>query len=344
MRAVRLRSPGDALRVDQVPTPAPTGSEVLVRVGGAGVCHTDLHIVDGTQTRVELPVTLGHEVAGWIDSAGPGADAALRRLRLAPGDAVVVSGGWGCGECRECRAGAEQRCPSSRAPGFQVDGGYAEAMLVPDARHLVAIGSLDPERAAPLADAALTPFRAIRRAEPWLKAGSRVLLIGCGALGQFALQLLRIVPAEGAELLLGVRELNPRRLERATELGADIALLDGDAQMARDALGGPADVVLDFVGATATLALAADVLAPGGLVLLVGEAGGTMQFGFASPPVEAWLTTAAWGTAGELREVVRLARRGRLRWEVETMPLDEAAAAHARLRTGDVEGRLVLVP
>lgn len=344
MRAVRLHSPGDSLRVEEVAKPEPAGSEVLIRVGGAGVCHTDLHIVDGTQTRVALPVTLGHEVAGWIESAGPAAEVALRRLRLAPGDAVVVSGGWGCGDCRECRADAEQRCPDSRAPGFQLDGGYAEAMLVPHPRHLVAIGTLDPARAAPLADAGLTPFRAVRRAEPWLKAGSRVLLIGCGALGQFALQLLRLLPQNGGELLVGVRELNPRRLERATELGADIALLDGDAQMTREALGGPADVVLDFVGAEPTLALAAEVVAPDGLVLLVGEAGGTIPFGFASPPVEAWLTTAAWGSARELREVVRLARRGRLRWDVETVPLVEAAAAHQRLRTGDVEGRLVLVP
>ncbi len=344
MRAVRLRSPGEALRVEEVAKPEPTGSEILVRVGGAGVCHTDLHIVDGTQTRVELPLTLGHEVAGWIESAGPTAEPALRRLRLAPGDAVVVSGGWGCGECRECGAGAEQRCESSRAPGFQVDGGYADAMLVPHARHLVGIGGIEPVRAAPLADAGLTPFRAVRRAEPWLKGGSRVLLIGCGALGQFALQLLRILPRDGAELLVGVRELRPRRLERASELGADVALLDGDAEMTRDALGGRADVVLDFVGADTTLALAAEVVAPGGLVLLVGEAGGTIPFGFESPPVEAWLTTSAWGTGSELRDVVRLAAGGRLRWDVETMPLEQAAAAHARLRSGDVEGRLVLVP
>ena len=344
MRAVRLRSAGDALQVEEVTKPDPTGTEVLIRVGGAGVCHTDLHIVDGTQSRVELPVTLGHEVAGWIEAAGPGAEPALRPLRLALDDAVVVSGGWGCGECRECRAGAEQRCPTSRAPGFQLDGGYAEAMLVPHPRHLVAIGTLDPARAAPLADAGLTPFRAVRRAEPWLKGGSRVLLIGCGALGQFALQLLRILPPDGADLLVGVRELHPRRLERATQLGADIALLDGDAEMAREALAGAADVVLDFVGADATLELAADVVAPDGLVLLVGEGGGTIPFGFASPPVEAWLTTTAWGTANELREVVRLARRGSLHWDVETMPLEEAGAAHARLRSGDVEGRLVLVP
>lgn len=344
MLAVRLHGPGEQLRVEEVPTPEPEATEVRIRVAGTGVCHTDLHIVDGTQPRVALPVTLGHEVAGWIDAAAPGAEPHLRRRHLALGDAVVVHGGWGCGECRECQSGAEQRCTDSRAPGFQVDGGYAEAMLVPHPRHLVPLRRIDPVRAAPLADAGVTPYRAVRRAEPWLAPGARVLLIGCGALGQFALQFLRLVPPGGEDLRVGVRELDPRRLDRASELGADVALLDGDALMAREALGGPADVVLDFVGADATLALAAAVVAPGGVVVLVGEAGGSLPFGFDGPPVESWLTTVAWGSASDLREVVRLAGRGRLRWNVEAVPLRDAAAAHARLRAGDVDGRLVLVP
>ncbi|MGZ8475139.1 MAG: alcohol dehydrogenase catalytic domain-containing protein [Candidatus Limnocylindria bacterium] len=344
MRAVRLHAPGDPLRVERVPTPRPHGTEVRIRVAGAGVCHTDLHVVDGTQSRVELPVTLGHEVAGWIDAAASDAEQLLRRQHLAIGDAVVVSGGWGCGECRECRAGAEQRCATSRAPGFQVDGGYAESMLVPHPRHLVPLRGLDPVRAAPLADAGVTPYRAVRRAEPWLTPGARVLLIGCGALGQFALQFLRLLPAAGQDLHIGVRELDPRRLERASELGADVGMLDGDAEMAREALGGPADVILDFVGADSTLALGSEVVAPGGLVMLIGEAGGSMRFGFDGPPVESWLTTVAWGSAAELREVVRLATRGRLKWNVETLPLRDVASAHARLRAGDVDGRLVLVP
>ena len=344
MRAVRLHAPGDPLRIERVPTPRPDGTEVRIRVAGAGVCHTDLHIVDGTQSRVELPVTLGHEVAGWIDAAAPDAEQYLRRQHLAIGEAVVVSGGWGCGECRECRSGAEQRCAASRAPGFQVDGGYAESMLVPHPRHLVPLRGLEPVRAAPLADAGVTPYRAVRRAEPWLTPGARVFLIGCGALGQFALQFLRLVPAAGQDLHIGVRELDPRRLERASGLGADVGVLDGDAEMAREALGGPADVILDFVGADSTLKLAAEVVAPGGLVMLIGEAGGSMQFGFAGPPVESWLTTVAWGSAADLREVVRLATRGRLKWNVETLPLRDAASAHARLRAADVDGRRVLVP
>ncbi|HEU4864233.1 MAG TPA: alcohol dehydrogenase catalytic domain-containing protein [Candidatus Limnocylindria bacterium] len=344
MLAARLHAPGEALRLVDVPRPEPSGSQVLVRVAGCGVCHTDLHIADGTQTRVELPLTLGHEVAGHIEAVGPSAAGALRRARLAVGDAVLVFGGWGCGSCRECVAGSEQRCERSRAPGFQVDGGYAEALLVPDPRHLVPLGSLDPVRAAPLADAGVTPYRAVRRAEPWLSDGARVLLIGCGALGQFALQYLRLIAPGGPSLAVAVRELDPGRLERASSLGADIGLLDGDGTMARDALGGPADVVFDFVGNDQTLRLGADVVAPDGLVMLIGEAGGHLSFGFDRPPVESWVTTVAWGSHAELSDVVRLARRGRIHWNVEPMPLRQVAEAHARLRRGDVDGRLVLVP
>ena len=344
MRAVRLHAPGEPLRIEDVSTPEPTGTEVRIRVAACGVCHTDLHIIDGTQSRVELPITLGHEVAGWIDAVGPDAEALLRRHRLQAGSPVLVFGGWGCGECRDCTAGEEQRCAFSRAPGFQVDGGYAEFMLVPHPRHLVRLRRLDPVRAAPLADAGVTSYRAVRRAEPWLTAGARVLLIGCGALGQFALQYLRLVPSAGRDLFVAVRELSPTRLERATDLGADLALLDGDPEMTLEALGAPADVVLDFVGTDATLAHASAVVAPGGLVVLIGEAGGSFSFGFDSPPVESWLTTVAWGSLDDLREVVRLAERGRLRWDVESLPLADAGTAHARLRDADAAGRLVLVP
>ena len=339
MRALRLHAIGEALRADDVPMPEPTGQEVRIRVAGCGVCHTDLHVIDGTQTRVELPITLGHEVAGWVDAMGPAAEDIV-----GIGDAVVVHGGWGCGECRECRAGAEQRCERSVAPGFQADGGYAEAMLVPHPRHLVPLADLDPVRAAPLADAGVTPYRAVRRAERWLVPGARVLLIGCGALGQFALQYLRLVPDAGRDLIVGVSELSAERLARAAGLGADIGLLGGEPDGWIEALGGRPGVVLDFVGTDATLALAASTVAPDGLVVLIGEAGGSLAFGFDRIPIESWLTTVAWGSHDDLRRVVGLARGGQLEWDVEAMPMAEAAAAHALLRAGKVTGRLVLVP
>lgn len=343
MRAARLDAPGGPLAVVEVPLPEPTGTEVRIRVAGCGVCRTDLHIVDGTQSRVELPRTLGHEVAGWIDSAGPEAETLLKTARLKLGEAVVVSGGWGCGACRECLAGAEQRCHQSLAPGFQRDGGYAEHMIVPHLRHLVPLGNLDPVAAAPLADAGVTAFRAVHRATPWLTASPRVLLIGCGGVGGFALEFLRLRRG-GRDARLVVAETNQARLARALQRGADAALLSTDAVAVHGELGGPADVVLDVVGTDATLSLAADVLAPGGAVILVGEGGGRLEVGMERPAIESWFTTVAWGSRDDLREVVRLARVGRLQWDVERTPLAQAAVAHERLRRGEVSGRLVLVP
>jgi propanol-preferring alcohol dehydrogenase len=251
-----------------------------------------------------------------------------------------VFGGWGCGTCTDCRRGEEQRCERSRAPGFQVDGGYAEYLLVPHPRHLVALGKLDPIDAAPLADAGVTSFRAVRRAAPWLAEGSRTLLIGLGGVGQFALQFLRRLP----EVFIGVREIDPDKVQAAADLGADVAFLQGEEDLIFTGLGGPADVVFDFVGSSETLALAARFVARGGLVSLVGEAGGELNFSFEALPPEASLTTTSWGSVDDLRDVVQLARRHSLRWTVDQMPLREAAAAHDRLAAGKVPGRLVLVP
>jgi len=303
---------------------------VRLRVAGCGVCHTDLHIARGEMTRVALPVTLGHEVSGWIDAWGPDAGADLEASGLRMGDPVLVFGGWGCGECRECRSGNDQRCATGRSPGFQVDGGYAEAMLVPEARHLVPLGALEPVRAAPLADAGLTPYRAVRRAAPWLRPGCRVLIIGFGGLGQFALQYLRRQPG----LRVAVRDRDPDKMALAAHLGAEAAA-ETDGQQ---------DVIFDFVGSDETLAGTLFRLAPDGLLMIVGEGGGEVRFGFDASGVESWAATSAWGSMEELREVVALAADQALTWEVELMPLADAAIAHQRLAAGGVRGRIVLVP
>jgi propanol-preferring alcohol dehydrogenase len=343
MLAVRLHAPGEPLRVEEVPLPEPRGTEVRMRVAGCGVCRTDLHVVDGIQRRVTLPRILGHEIGGWIDAAGPDAGPGLAAAGLREGDAVVVYGGWGCGQCRECRRGAMQRCADSIAPGFQADGGYAEAMLVPDAGTLEPIGALDPAHAAPLADAGMTALRAVTRLDRWLTEGARVAVIGAGGVGQFAIQALRL-GTSGASLRIVVADPEPHRRQRAGALGADATLPEAvpDAMLA--ALDGPADVALDFVGSDDTLAQATGAVAPGGAVAIVGEAGGSVRFGIEEAPLESWLTTVAWGSRDDLRSVVRLAIDGRLEWTTERAPLREANRAHERVRSGMVDGRVVLVP
>ena len=339
MLAVRLHAPGRELQLDQVPLPEPQGKQVRIRVAGCGVCHTDLHITRGEVSRVSLPLTLGHEVSGWVDAWGPEAAPDLEAAGLNAGDPVLVFGGWGCGECPACRSGDEQRCREGRSPGFQVDGGYAEAMVVPEARYLLPLGALDPIRAAPLADAGLTPYRAVRRAAAWLQPGARVCIVGFGGLGQFALQYLRSYP----DLRVSILDVNPDKVALAAVLGADEAAVP---QLAETMPGGTpeADVIFDFVGTDATLTAAARQLATGGLLMVVGESGGTVAFGFDALAVESWMTTTAWGSIDELRNVIKLAAAGAVAWDVEVMPLADASVAHARLARGQVQGRIVVVP
>ena len=247
----------------------------------------------------------------------------MRRLGLGIGDAVLVHGGWGCGDCRECAAGEEQRCPSGRSPGFQADGGYAEldAGAAPAAPR--GVRRPGPGRGGAAGRCRGSPRTARSGGRAVAGAGARVLVIGCGELGQFALQYLRLAPA-GATSSSRSRELAPAELERATELGADVGAPrpDDDADD-REALGGHADVVLDFVGTDETLALAAAGRA--GRPRRAGRRGRRAPRGWLRrPAVEAWVTTVAWGSMDDLREVVRLAEEGRLRWDVEAMDLEDA--------------------
>ena len=186
---VEWRQPPELREVD-VPEPGP--GEVLIKVGGAGACHSDLHVMEWPAGFLpyELPFTLGHENAGWVEAVGPG----VKRLDV--GEAVAVYGPWGCGRCRPCRMTLETLCEHAsefRAAGGGLgrDGGMAEYMLVPDARLLVPLGDLDPRDAAPLSDAALTPYHAIKLALAKLVPGSSAVVIGVGGLGHMAVQLLR---------------------------------------------------------------------------------------------------------------------------------------------------------
>lgn len=317
MKAAILRSFGAALDIGDMPIPARAGQEILVQVRGAGVCHSDLHIAQGRYPDLQLPLVLGHEIAGYADGLGP----------------VLVYTGWGCGTCRPCLAGQEQLCARVREPGWTADGGYAEAVLVPSPRYLLPLEGLDPVRAAPLADAGLTPYRAIRRALPWLTAGATAAIIGIGALGQFAIQYVRLLSK--AQIVAVDASATKRAL--ALTLGAGEAA--GSLHDFREL-----DVVLDLVGTDETLAAAVSAVRRGGIVVLVGEAGGSVRFGVEHVPYECTLTSSVSGSRHELSEVLELARTGRIRWNVEPLPLRLVNAAHDRLQDGDTVGRIVLVP
>ena len=340
MRAYRLIAPSTVALVD-VPKPEPGPGEALIRVGGAGVCHSDLHVIDAPDALgIRTPFTLGHETAGWIEALGPGTDGFDR------GAAVAVYGIVGCGVCSACLAGRDNEC--RRVPpggiGLGRDGGMAEHVVVP-ARQLVPIGDLDPVQAAPLTDAGLTPYHAIEVTRRGLRPGATCVVIGVGGLGHMAVQILAATTAVRI-IAVDVRE---DALRLALTVGAEHAIPSNadTAAAIREIVGPPpggADVVLDFVGAQATVDIAGAVVTAGGDVAIVGLAGGALPVGYGTIAMEARVSVPFWGTRAELAEVVALARAGRIRAHVERFALADVERAYASLRRAELEGRAVVVP
>jgi len=338
MRAARFHEPRKAIRVEEVPVPEPGEHGAVVRILGAGVCHSDLHIVAGEVPLPRRPLVLGHENAGVVERVGPSVDA------VRPGDRVAVSGAWGCGACRACARGEENLCRRPSWPGISVDGGWAELLKVPDVRQRVPLGELDAVEAAPLTDAGLTPYRAICKALPRLSPGDAVAVIGVGGLGYLALQILRAVSPAVRTIAV---DQSDEKLELARELGADLCVdARGDAAAAikKWTDGEGAAAVIDFVGSETTLRTAAAASARQGMIVLVGIAGGSLPFSFSGVPTECVLTASAWGTRAELAAVLELARLGRVHAHVERQPLEAINEVLARLETGQVRGRVVLTP
>lgn len=320
----------------------PGPGEVLVKVGGAGVCHSDLHVMHapGGVLPYALPFTLGHENAGWVERVGAGVSGFVE------GDPVAVYGVWGCGRCAACRVGAENYCehaPLFSGGGLGRDGGMASHMIVPGARFLCPLGDLDPRSAAPLTDAGLTTHHAIKRSLSVLCAGSSAVVIGAGGLGQMAIQILRALsPAR----VIAV-DVSSKKLDTAKALGADATVASDDraAEHVRELTRGVgAELVLDIVGSDDTLRLAAAVSRRLGHLTVVGIAGGSLPFSYVGLPTELSLASVFYGSIPELAEVIVLAQRGQLSARIESFPLEQAPQVYQRLSTGAIEGRAVLTP
>jgi propanol-preferring alcohol dehydrogenase len=341
MRAARLHGYGKPLQIDEVPVPRPGAGQVLIRVKGAGFCHSDLHIISGEiQILPRMPLTLGHENAGIVAAVGAGIQT------VKEGDAVAIYGGWGDGVCDYCVSGEENVCMQGQWVGLSNhDGGYAEFLLVPHERFLVKLNRLDPATAAPLTDAALTPYRAIKRALPAITPDYATLVVGAGGLGQYGIKLLRLLT--GSEII--VADLAEDKLATARELGAHHTVNSREAGTRERILeisrGGVA-AAFDFVGADATLALAFGTTRRMGRVVHVGLAGGTAKLTALQtwqPEVSYWVSF--WGSIKELREVMDMADDGRLTSiPLEFEPLERINDVRHRLERGQVKGRAVLMP
>ncbi|RJQ81025.1 NAD(P)-dependent alcohol dehydrogenase [Pseudonocardiaceae bacterium YIM PH 21723] len=344
MRALQYRRAGAAPEVVGLPDPEPGPGQVLVQVTAAGLCHSDLALMQlpAERLRFPLPLTLGHEAVGTVAALGAGTTG------VAVGDSVAVYGAWGCGGCPACAAGRENYCPHARrlgihAPGLGAPGALAEYLLVDAARHLVPLSGLDPVAAVPLTDAGLTSYHAIRWAMPALVPGSTAVVIGVGGLGHVAIQLLRaLTPARIIAL-----DVSAEKLALAEAVGAGEALMSdaSSPQGIRDLTGGlGADVVFDFVGTQATGRITVECAAVEARVLNVGLGGGAMAMGFMLVPFGMSAYAPYWGTRGDLTEVIALARAGGLDIRTETYTLDEAPLAYERLEAGKVIGRAVVLP
>jgi len=341
MKAIRVHSYGQPPRLDEVPEPRVTGpNDVIVRIGGAGLCRTDLHIIDGWLADfipADLPLVLGHENAGWVSAAGPAVE------HVAVGDPVICHPNLTCGVCGACRAGDDMRCAAGpNLPGATGAGGMAE-LFKTNARATIRLpAGAEPAEVAALADGGLSAYHAIRKAVPALGAGSSAVAVGVGGLGHIGVQCLKaMTPAE----IITV-DTSEDALKLALDCGADhVVTADGrHPQQVRDLTGSGADAVFDFVGEDDTISDSVAMLRPGGTYYLVGY-GGTVTL----PTIplvlgEISIVASLIGTSSDLAGLVALAAQGKIKLRSSSYPLEAAGDAIEDLRRGRIRGRAILTP
>jgi NAD+-dependent secondary alcohol dehydrogenase Adh1 len=341
MRAVRLHEYDKRPTVDETPDAQITSpTDVIVKIGGAGLCRTDLHLVEGQwaeKTGTPLPFTLGHENAGWVHEVGSAVE------HLSPGDTVILHPQATCGLCRACRAGDDMHCLNSFFPGLNTDGGMAD-FLRTGQRAVVKIDpKLQPADVAALADAGLTAYHAVRKAVPLLYPGTKVVLIGAGGLGHIGIQALKaLTPAE-----IIVVDRSEAALELAKSIGADYGVLaDGGQveQVLELTDGNGAEVVIDFVGEQGAERAGVGMLRRAGSYFVIGY-GGAINV----PTIDIISTEINFvgnlvGTFNDLDELMTLAAQGKVKLHTQTYPLDAVNDAMDDLDGGRLRGRGILVP
>jgi NAD+-dependent secondary alcohol dehydrogenase Adh1 len=341
MRAVRLHRYGERPVVEDVPEPVLRGPhDVLVEVGGSGLCRTDLHIVQGQwadRSGVSLPYTLGHETAGWVREVGSGVE------HLQAGDAVILHPLMTCGFCRYCRAGDDVHCQASAFPGIDTDGGMAELVRT-TARSVVKLEpGTQPGDVAALADAGLTAYHAVKKALPLLYPGTTCVVVGAGGLGHIGIQCLRALSATRIITI----DANPAALQLATDWGADEAILaDGHhVQRVLDLTDGfGAEVVLDFVAENGAERDSWQLTRRAGSHFIIGY-GGTLHVSTIDViSTERNIVGNLVGSYNDLAELMVLAETERVALRTRTYPLDAVNDAMDDLEAGRLQGRGILVP
>ena len=344
------------LKEVEEPTPGPSGTQVLIRVKAAGVCHSDLHIWEGgyelghgrkplslKDRGVSLPRTMGHETVGEIVAFGGDVKEADKG-GLKKGDVVLAYPWLGCGKCPTCVGGDENMCAvKPNALGVFCDGGYADHMTVPHPKYLLDLKGLDPVTAAPYACSGVTTYSALKKVEKDL--GTPIVIMGAGGLGLMALSLLKAMGGKGAIVV----DIDPRKCEAAEKAGA-LATVDGKApdaleQLAKKA-GGPIRAVIDLVGNSQSTQLGFDCLTKGGKLVIVGLFGGGATFALPLIPIKAVTIQGSYvGNLRETQELLDLVRAKKIPpIPVTPMPLAKANEALVDLQKGRLVGRAVLTP
>lgn len=349
MRSYQLVTPGKPFEEVEHEEPTPTGTEVLIRVTHAGVCHSDIHISDGyfdlgggkkldiVARGQKLPVTLGHEVLGEVIAAGPDAkDAPI-------GKTMLVHPWLGCGECSACKAEQENHCPTMRSIGIFRDGGYATHCLVPHPKYLVDIGDVDPMVATPYSCSGVTVYSALKKAMPVLDT-EWLAVFGAGGLG---LSAVAIAKGMGVKNVISV-DIDDEKLDAAKALGADAVLNTKTAENPVAELqkiaGGELRAVVDTVGGEATSGTALAAIRKGGRYVIVGLYGGELTISLPTIPMRAISIMGSYvGSLGELKELMELVKAGKVKpIPMETRPLNTAYDTLQDLKAGRITGRVVL--
>jgi NAD+-dependent secondary alcohol dehydrogenase Adh1 len=341
MRAVQVVGYNTKLQLTEIPEPQITGPlDVIVKIGGAGVCRTDLHILEGQwaeKSGVQLPYTIGHENAGWVHAVG----GAVSNVKV--GDKVILHPLITCGLCRACRSGDDVHCESSQFPGIDTDGGYAEYLRT-TARSVVRIDdSLEPSDVAALADAGLTAYHAAAKAARALRPGNVCVIIGAGGLGHIGIQVLKAISAA----TLVVVDSNPAAVRLAVEIGADQGIVADGTQVAQvlELTGGNgAEAVVDFVGEGGATADGVAMLRRAGNYYVVGY-GENIDI----PTIDVISTEINFignlvGSYNDLQDLMVLAAQGKVALHTTKYPLDEFQQAIDDLDHGLVRGRAILIP
>jgi NAD+-dependent secondary alcohol dehydrogenase Adh1 len=341
MKAVRLHEYGERPAVEEVAEPEITDPlDVIVRIGGAGLCRTDLHIIEGQwkeKSGVELPYTLGHENAGWVQEVGSAV------TDIAEGDAVIVHPLITCGLCRACRAGDDMHCEANLFPGISTNGGFAE-LLKTNARAVVKLpDGVEPKDVAAHADAGLTAYHAVKKAERLLYPGTTAVVIGAGGLGHIGIQSLKVLTA--ARVI--VVDRSEGSLELARECGADeVVLADGgEVEAIRERTNGlGAEAVIDFVGEGGGLEDSIAMLREGGTHYVIGYGGVLSIPAIDIISAEINFVGNLVGTYNDLAELMTLQAEGTVSLHTSTYPLEAVNDAMDDLEEGRLHGRGILIP